>query len=739
MQYPTIGASKRYTVNVPQFNGGINAEDAVTLLQDNQLSDALNVWYRDGRLTTRPVAVTAEHYGFVFGNADASDQKVSHVEVSIDGVQTGIFLCWNTSAVIFMMMNSNGISNGIFSVGSFADGEIAFDYPCNIFEGKPQNGIGVYITVPVIQNDELRGRFFEIKANDDGGYSSYEYSAQDFYVPLVYINGKGDDFSSLDVNEQTEYASSSLYEGPSLLTDAYRATYLSDGVSKSFTLPYAIGITQVENTRTYNTNKEIKVDVTVPVQTSTGWDYHQVTATIPAGSSSADVPVSVDSNVLIVRTTANDRKREIIYKSAGHEGAVPRFEGANNITIYAHCKDEPDYSMIYCCGISATFGGMKGIYGGSRSFLAGNPMHPNLLFWSSLNNPLYFSENTNVYVGSATQKITALAKQENMLVIFKEHEMFYTTYVASGDYSAEDFYNGAVVDITATDATFPIYQCHGSIGCDLPGTVQLCNNRLIWATTDRRIYTLVTLTTTSERNVYDISGNIRNKIDELGPKAFAVDWNEHYILFNGIGDAANQNKAYLLDYEKTGVKYVSSYSKNSSKNNMAWFIWQFENHAQAFIAGQVSADSFRVIVTDNMNTSTYIYVFEINDNAGYEDRYYRNGTGRKNYPVSSYAVTKAFDFEKPYQYKSYDQVYIGFGNETDTAATISYATDYGTSDDIPVYNDTISSKYTSEYGCIHRFLPKIGKATRLMLTISAVGKLSIESLTLKYRLLGDVR
>lgn len=740
MQYPTSGTSKGRIVKIPQFNGGINAEDAVTLIQDNQLSDALNMWYMDGRLTTRPPAVTSEHFSFVFANTWGSVQKINHVDVSLDGKQTGIFLLWNTTKVCFLFMNEDGISNGIYSVGSFETGEIAFEYPCNIFEGKPQNGIGVFITVPVMKGGKLHGRFFEIREDSSINYSTYEYTDSEFYTPLVYINGKGDSFSTLEANEQTEYASASMYEGLSLLTDAYRATYLSDGVSKSFTLPYEIGITQVGTTRVYNVDQDLTVEVIVPVTTPTGYDYHQVTATIPAGSSqSPEVAVSTSENVLFVRTTANSRKIEIIYRSGSHEAAVPRFEGATNITVYAHCKDEPDYSMIYCCGVSTTFGGMKGIYGGSRSFLAGNPAHPNLLFWSSVNNPLYFSENTNVYVGSATQKITALAKQEDMLVIFKEHEMFYTTYVAGAGYSADDFYSGAVVDITTTDATFPIYQCHGAIGCDLPGTIQLCNNRLIWATKERRVYTLVTFTNTSERNVYDLSASIRNKIDTLSDSAFAVDWNEHYILFNGVGDASNQNKAYLLDYDKTGVKYVSSYSKTSQKNNMAWFIWQFENHRKAFVAGQVSADSFRVISTDLIDDLEYVYVFEIQKDSGYKDETYRYGEGRKDADISSYMATKAFDFDDPATYKNYSQIYIGLGNETDTSVAVSYATDYGQTQDIPLYIQTTADRYTAEYGTMHRLLPKVGKATRLMITVSAVGKLSVESLALKYKLLGDVR
>ena len=102
-------------------------------------------------------------------------------------------------------------------------------------------------------------------------------------------------------------------------------------------------------------------------------------------------------------------------------------------------------------------------------------------------------------------------------------------------------------------------------------------------------------------------------------------------------------------------------------------------------------------------------------------------------------ATKAFDFDDPATYKNYSQIYIGLGNETDTSVAVSYATDYGQTQDIPLYIQTTADRYTAEYGTMHRLLPKVGKATRLMITVSAVGKLSVESLALKYKLLGDVR
>ena len=54
MKYPAIGASSSYRFSIPKLNGGVNAHDAVSQIEDNQLSDCKNMWFHDGVLQTRP-------------------------------------------------------------------------------------------------------------------------------------------------------------------------------------------------------------------------------------------------------------------------------------------------------------------------------------------------------------------------------------------------------------------------------------------------------------------------------------------------------------------------------------------------------------------------------------------------------------------------------------------------------------------------------------------------------------
>lgn len=54
MIYPQMGRNRKYTLNIPDFSGGINASKPVQDIQDNQAAAISNMWLKDGILQTRP-------------------------------------------------------------------------------------------------------------------------------------------------------------------------------------------------------------------------------------------------------------------------------------------------------------------------------------------------------------------------------------------------------------------------------------------------------------------------------------------------------------------------------------------------------------------------------------------------------------------------------------------------------------------------------------------------------------
>ena len=197
-------------------------------------------------------------------------------------------------------------------------------------------------------------------------------------------------------------------------------------------------------------------------------------------------------------------------------------------------------------------------------FLCGNKEEKNssLLLWSGLNNPLYFPLNGYAYVGNSNSGLTGFGKQSNMLVLFKRFEAFYTYY-------AQDSSGGS--------AYFPIVQINSSIGCDMPDTIQLCRNRLVWTNSDGRVYTLVSNSQYSERNIYLVSEMIYPvlKNDTNLSTAAACDWNGYYVLFC-------KEKVYLMNYDSYGYQYITSYTKNEDANlHIPWYVWELPSGHQA--------------------------------------------------------------------------------------------------------------------------------------------------------------
>ena len=42
------------SVGIPSLSGGVNLRDGLTQVNDNQLTDVKNMWFKDGMLKTRP-------------------------------------------------------------------------------------------------------------------------------------------------------------------------------------------------------------------------------------------------------------------------------------------------------------------------------------------------------------------------------------------------------------------------------------------------------------------------------------------------------------------------------------------------------------------------------------------------------------------------------------------------------------------------------------------------------------
>ncbi len=545
MRYKKQGQNGTYRMRVPMFEGGLNADAHASVIEDNELGDVCNLRIRNGVLQIRPTLIghaNQSHTELGVLRSTALTRRNTIDQITRQPFDVDGELCIATIAV---QSYSNGpayqTESRILIVT--LDGEVKASYTMPDADPQAKNGM---VLIPV-DAEKYKvpflvyhyGRVFrpngdileEVPDNDEH-----------MYVPLVMINGKG---GSTEPNGV-------MFEGFNLLTDYYRAQFTTDtgtsSMHESFAMPTAL---------------QSGSAVTVEVVTNDG--VYKATATVNGDAVPFTKPDGeLDNNHMV---------------SANDDGVVsmrPPFDKSpisNNVTVTAKASGKSGQLKSPTCG--AWFGGTNNRLGGTRVFLAGfSEGQRAKIVWSDVNDPFYFPENNYTYVGDQSQAITALDKQEDMLVIFKERETYYTTYV-EGDIDESAVAEGTNVDVTAVQAYFPVKQLSPYVGCDCPNTVVPCRNRLVWMNSDGRVYTLASANQYSERNIREIGQKIRPRLlrdttEATRRAAYAADYDGEYIVLCG-------NQAYAFCYGAAGFVNVNSYASSSNAaKRLAWFVYRFD-------------------------------------------------------------------------------------------------------------------------------------------------------------------
>lgn len=394
----------------------------------------------------------------------------------------------------------------------------------------------------------------------------------------------------------------------------------------------------------------------------------------------------------------------------------------NNIkaTVYNDVNSE-DFNKIIDNNISCNYGGSVGLNHGYRTFVAGNNHR---VYFSDIDNPYYFPENCYFGIGSNNEKVTAFGKQNGYLVIFKENSLWYTyeEKVESGSSASttesERVSNQTVIDITA-NYRYRLFNLNALVGCDLPDTVQLCMNRLIFANSSGNVYVLNSLVNYSERNVFLVSDLIRDRLLKVSKldwkKAFSVDCQGYYMLFVG-------NNGFLLDYNKNEYKYVSSYTSNSNVSKyglFSWWPWQFPKYLRFGCA----TDTDIALFFDGEQTNEFCTL----DFSMPEDE------------TESYITSKFFDFSAPDYYKGIEKLSLEIGNDYDSDIFVELITDGGSVREVPIPIIKTGTKGNADYLREKNIYPMIKLCRKFGFKITALGPLSLSSVIINYSVKGNTK
>lgn len=320
------------------------------------------------------------------------------------------------------------------------------------------------------------------------------------------------------MNRKPDGSGGDLYQAENRLAPGKEVWFTADGTAKDYYLPY----------------KDL--------------DATPVTATVNGVES---IAFTVDSVLGIVKFTTAPAKP---------------VTGLNNVKIKCYKADADTQNSILTCRHATVFGGDTEL-----SVVVGGPSkQPNAYFWSgthSVVDPTYFPFDYYNFAGSdASEYITGFGRQQDMLVIFKEGSIGKARSVIE-TISDKDY------------LSLPYTLINDRIGCDLPYTIQLVMNNLVFCNTESGPHMLMDTTNAGENNVEKIGRNINGTdkrpglladVREVSASAVSScdDGQRYWIVAN--------DHAYIWDYD------ISQF--RGAEEKLSWFY--FTNiQARAWIKG----------------------------------------------------------------------------------------------------------------------------------------------------------
>ena len=689
-------------MKVPQLNGGINGAVPAHLIDDNQLADAENMWFRDGMLKTRPALYCNG------GDCQLINRKTA------DSVEN----CYVASDKFYLL---DVQANKTYLYSRRADGghktheltnrsQETYVYPwlCEkrgAVDGRTDpNASLLFYGVGDANISDLTGYIYAVEAD--------KLTKVHPYVPTVIING-------IPQTERRNGVNGTKVEPFNMLTGNYRCEYTTDGTGIYFRLPGG-GFTG-RIAVTYTNNDGLTCIHTASVSSPTEADvapkdYHRLVSDPRDGvfwftGLDNDTPLA-----LAIANTTNNIKVEVTTDNS-----------------------QENVRKIYRMRFSQWYGGgASGLTTGTRLFVSGNPEYPNLVHWSSLNNPLYFPENNYAYVGEDTKAITAFGKQGELLVIFKDGELFCTQYHQGETVSAEDVINQAVEDMEAAVAVFPMFQIHPQIGCDCPNTICLCNNRLVWANTNGKVYGLFTTGQYNERNVLELSQCVGRNIESCTDicHASAAEYENYYLL-------SINHLIFAMDFSSSGFTYYSSYSSDEkAQKAVQWHIWKVkEGRKFVRVFNCQGKTMFAERFGENGNGFA-VYTLDTGTDRDSsltvsEDIYGPSEITRsEEEPIACSFTTKLFDFDRPDVKKHIRQVYLSLGDESERLVRVSYLTEQWQEEDAFTAQ---SNAYSRNGITVWRLTPNAVRVRSFGLRCDCEGAMAVQGILLKYQYQGMVR
>ncbi len=510
MKYTHLKPQPAKCFKLPLLNGGTDA----TGQSDNCLLKVQNLWFKDGRLQTRPgIFAKSENAQTIAKNSDFDefDYRLhdvivnylnSEYRIATVGVNCDDFMY--TLYIYFVASEGNVLSAGSLTFLRISSN--SFKVPENItfYTGTAQTGGGVFALVSLKNCDNVSEKSYNIyEINSE--FTQWE-RVYDFYIPTVLINGRGNNYETAFLEDSLSLKSPKALESQNLLNGRFHAYYTSDGRSNMFRLPVS----------------DLSADSVVCRINYTPSLYVEWTV---SGQSVVDRQSFMGSEIML---EVDREKGTLSFSKDGAAYAIPvmTYYNENNIKVTASKETINGFAQVVDSACSLTADG--------RIYLGGG-LNGNILMLAKADNPLYFPQKSTVDVGGK-EPITALSIQSKNIIAFKKSECYFVT-LRKGDRINEIALLADNDKLFKSDDTFGCELISKTVGCDFKNTVCKIGDKTVWLGQDCEIYALNDI---GFDGVRKLTGVISGNLDFEYTDSFAVTDGEYYILSDG-------NTAYALD------------------------------------------------------------------------------------------------------------------------------------------------------------------------------------------------
>ncbi len=683
MKYDSLKRQPTKQFRVSAFDGGTNLQKAPIDIENNALSNCKNMWFKDGRLRTRPAfkgevgkAVVTKVY-YKFENVDYS---VTDSVVFIDGVEKRIA----TADVLsddsmhytkVYLLDKNNRATSIGEIIFYRISSEVFYHPINIlfYTGKSQTGGGIFALVTLRDEyDESKMLYNIYEVNSD--YTQWE-RVYDYYVPVVYINGRGNKYQTAKLEMGLNLEPPKTLESPNMLSGRFNAYYTSDGYSNSFRLPY----TQISN-------EMVVCRIYYNLNDYTEWK-------IPANKN-ADTQTFLSKSV----TAMLQREKGVIYFTSD-SGSVPipimDMCPENNIKITATKEIENGFSKIVHSTCSLNW---------NSKFLLSGGEDGNTVYVGSFEKPLYFPKNSSVTIGESNSEITGLSVANGKILAFKKSQIFALTLKNGKEINAISLLNDTDA-VFKEDDTFAFEQISGTVGCSNKKTIKISGNTNFWFSDDGCIYALKSL---SSREIVNVSKNINSGVSVQDFK---------------YGFAVADDSSYMLVGEEEIIVCITE-----NIEDIKLYLWECPECA-TLQNGYFDDGKLKFLCTGEYKTIFYIAEFAENMDSFFF--YDSNGKiGETALPIECSFTTKHFPLSKKGERKNIESIELLMSAKSH----IKIATNDQKS--IKLNFGFSSEDYSKgDYKSV-RLLPHLYGVDNVFLTVSSNHQMSVGEIEISYRILG---